>query len=211
MAADREPDSPDRKSGQKSKPRFKERKVRDDEDDERPFRSRRTDDDEDDDRPTSRVGSRFRGSDRPPVLFLVGLVFGTVVLLGCCGVGGWGAYSVLVGKVLFGGWTLGGNDVEITGASRSPGFGMSGIPQVSWWAVGKRNVPVSSNMYFLVMKCGNQTHIQPYPSPTQGTTVNMTQTIPEFRNLSGPIEIWVERRSNPNSSGTRVSNKYTVP
>jgi hypothetical protein len=188
------------------KNRFKTRRDRDDDDDDLP-RSRRRDEEE---REPPRVGS-----DRPPVLFLVGLIVGALSVTTCCGLSGWWTYATVVrgGSGGGGGWSLfGSNDVEIVSASRAPGFGgFNASPQVSWKAVGLRNVPVSPNTYFLVMKCGPHTHQMPYPSPTKGMDVTMTVTVPEFRNVSGPIEIWVERRTNPNQSGSRVSNKYTVP
>lgn len=200
------------------KPRFKERKDRDDEDDDdRPRKRSREDDDDDDEDDDDegegrgrrrRARQRVVGSDRPPVLFLLGLVFGTVLLLGCCGVGGWGAYSVLVGG---GSGFNFGSEVEITGASRLSGFGPNTAPTVSWFTVGKANVADFSGAYFVVMKCGGKTHVEPHPIPIKAMTVSGSKPIPEFRGLTGPVEVWVERRTNPNKDGTRVSNVYRIP
>lgn len=166
--------------------------------------------DDDDDAPPTRP--KRRGSDGPPVLFLVGLVAGVLAVTGCCGTSGWWVFAHVLRGGSAGGWSVfGSNEVEITNATRTPGFGFNAPPQVTWTAVGKVNAPVSPNAYFLVMQCGGRTFQTPFPSPTKGMTDMRSTAVFEFRNVGGPIDLWVEKRTHPNAPGTRVSNVYRVP
>lgn len=195
------------------KPRFQERKRRDDDDDDdalpQPRRRRDLDDDEED-RPV-----RPKVADRPPILFLIGLIVGALSVTTCCGVSGWWTYaSVLRGGSPSGGgggWSLfGANDFEIVAASRSPGFGFNSAPQVSWKAIVK-TTDLKVQNYYMVMKCGNVTHAEPFSIPAlKGAEVSQSMPQPALRNTTGPLELWVEKRTDPNKSGTRVSNTFTV-
>lgn len=174
-------------------------------------RKRLLEDDDEDDAPTPRP--RRRGGDGPPVLFLVGLIAGVLAVTGCCGAGGWWVFAnVLRGGSSGGGWSLfGGNDLEITQGGRTPGFGFNAGPQVSWTARIKSTPPKGSNHY-VVMTCGGVTDVTPIEvPPLPGATISQSMGHPALRNTAGPINLWIERRTDPNKTGTRVSNVYRVP
>jgi hypothetical protein len=197
--------------------RFKERGDRDDEEDDRPARRSRRDEDEDDeedDRP-GRGGRRPRavGGDRPPVLFLIGLAAGAFLLLVCCGVGGWGAYSALVGGGAGGGWSVfGRNELEITSAARGPAFGFNSAPQVSWSATITAVPAAGKGRHYVVIRCGGVTDVSPVEVPPfKGATIQQSMTRPALRNTSGPLDVWIERRADPNTPGQKVSNVYRAP
>lgn len=163
-------------------------------------------DEEDDDRPgRRRAEPRFRDTDRPPVLFLVGLGVGLVALLVCSGAGGWGLYRLLVGGGGGSGW---GNEVEITAATRGPAvFGGNVGPQISWAAVVKVNGATDLPQYRLVLSGGGVTVVEPFPmTPFKDTNLSQSIPRPQFRGVTSPIDVWVEKRADPNQPGKRVSN-----
>ncbi len=165
--------------------------------------------DDDDDAPPPRP--KRRGGDGPPVLFLVGLVAGVLAVTGCCGAGGWWVFANVLRGGSGGGWSLfGGNDLEITQGGRTPGFGFNAGPQVSWTARIKSAPPKGSHHY-VVMTCGGVTDVTPIEvPPLPGATISQSMGHPALRNTAGPIDIWIERRADPNKTGTRVSNTVTI-
>lgn len=145
--------------------------------------------DDEDDIPPPRL--RRRGGDGPPVLFLVGLIAGVLAVTGCCGTSGWWVFA----NVLGGGF----------------GGGFGGAPQISWSAVVTTNGATDLHQYVLVMKGGNATVTEPFPmSPFKDTNISQSLPRPQFRNTTGPIDVWVEKRKTPGQPGKRVSNTVTI-
>ncbi|MEO2090143.1 MAG: hypothetical protein ABGY75_11680 [Gemmataceae bacterium] len=168
--------------------------------------------DDDDDAPPPRP--KRRGGDGPPVLFLVGLVAGVLAVTGCCGTSGWWVFAnVLRGGSAGGGgggWSLfAADEVRITTATRGPGFGVGfgggfgGAPQISWAAVVTTNGATDLHQYVLVT--------EPFPmSPFKDTNISQSLPRPQFRTVTGPIDVWVEKRKVPGQPGKRVSNTATI-
>jgi hypothetical protein len=178
------------------KPRFRERKARDD---EAEFGYRDT---------SENSAGRSMPADRPPLLFIAGLILGALSVTTCCGLSGWWMYAVGIRGGSFGSFS--GNQLEIVSASRTPGFGQNAGPQVGWKVVVKQ-ASTEIQTYSMVMECGSVTYSSQFTVPPDaGSEVSQSLTQPIFKNTAGPFRLWVERRSEPNKSGARVSNIFVI-
>lgn len=185
-----------------------------DDEDDRPKKKRAYDEDEDD-RPKKKRrvvddGPRVKSNDNIPILMLLAFIGSAVGLLAVCAGCGWFSFDWLVGGGSGGGgW--GGNEMEVTAASRSPGFRAFDAPNVSWTVKSLQNPSGGNGQYYVVMKCGNQTATeQIYPSG-KGWTLTSGKGRNELKGANGPLDVWVEKRPNPVATGKVVSNVYKVP
>ncbi|OWK35011.1 hypothetical protein FRUB_09853 [Fimbriiglobus ruber] len=201
----------------------------DDDDDDRPRKRRRPvdDDEEEDDRPRggnragddpprrkTRNGNRDDddGDDAPrrpkrakkkgvPVLLIVGIGVGALVLLSCCGVGGYFAFFSSFSPV--------GKAVVITEAkNETPPFG-GGIMVSIKYQVSAAGEPGVT--YVAKVKAGNKTStsktimvLMPGASGTASWSVN------DLAKETGPLEVWVESEGG-SSPGKKVSNVFVIP